>query len=136
METDEEKESNQAPLVRCLIIDENKDLIKYGISGNSLVFHFKRETYNKIDDFRYLRDFVIHLYKGDTFVPDVILGIDRYDKCHITSFDDNTFVVRFNAHNKKFYNHSETRFLRKDKIGNFVLGEQLPDESSDDSGDI
>ena len=103
--------------IKCLIVNNVKD---YGYSNNNLSFTFSEEFLNKIHDFKNLQDFIIHFYVFDSIADEVCIGVNRYEKCRIISFNDKNMHIVIKALNKKYFNMSELKLLRKDKIGNLL----------------
>ena len=107
--------------LRCLIINENDDLIDFGSNNNHrLRFHFLAENFKKCEEFRFLEKFNIHFYKADS-ISSIIIGVERYGECKVIEFDEIKYVMRVFYQTKNFYNNSQLKLLRKDKIGNFLL---------------
>jgi hypothetical protein len=106
---------------KCLVLKEGDDIKSYGFSKNGfdMVLSLSEHGFSKCENFFYIRDFIFHFYSLDMFGGDFV-GVYRYEKCEILNYDDKLNKITIRVYNKKFYNVSETKLLRKDKIGNIL----------------
>ncbi len=122
-----EEKKEAAKKIKCLTLNEPKDVQSFGSSDLSsktylLTFVLNDSAFKKCEELKYVKDFIIHYYIGDTFDTDMIIGVNRFELCSVSFINDTKNIVKIKASNKIFYNMSELKLLRKDKIGNFLLG--------------
>lgn len=128
-----DKEKEDARKTRCLMLNESKDILKYGSDNTSsklqtLTFYLNDNGFRKCVDFEYDIDFILHLYVVDSINTDIITGVDRFEKCNVVKFDKDKNIIKIKVYNKEFFNMSQLKLLRKDKIGN-ILSEIGENES-------
>ncbi len=120
-----EEKKEPAKKIRCLMISESKDVKAFGSSDvgskmRVLTLHFNDESFKKCEDYRFLNDFILHFYISDTLDIETVIGVNRFETCSITEYNEEKKIVKIKAYNIKFYNMSELKLLRKDKIGNLL----------------
>jgi hypothetical protein len=111
--------------IRCLMISESKDIKAFGSTdvGSKmcvLTLQFNDESFKKCDEYRFLSDFVLHFYISDTLDSETVVGVNRFDTCSVSEYNEDKKMIKIKAYNKKFYNMSELKLLRKDKIGSLL----------------
>ena len=113
--------------LKCLTINEYKEISKFGSKDSSatntvLTFYLKDSSMmHKFIEYRYLPEFILHYYVSDTMEPEIAVGVNRYEKCKIVEYNESKNLIKILSSNKKFFNMSELKLLRKDKIGNMLL---------------
>ncbi len=126
-------EKKQTQKIRCLMLNESKDILKYGSddSGSkiqNLTFHLNENGFRKCEEFEYDAEFILHLYVADSLDTEMIVGVDRFEKCSVVKFDKDKSIIKIKVYNKEFFNMSQLKLLRKDKIGNILseMGDDSP----------
>lgn len=116
--------------IKCMMLVENKDTISFGsstpltsakIPQSILTFLLNENSFKRCKIFRYSKDFILHYYITDTIDIDISVGVERYDNCNIIEFNESKKLLKIKASNKQFFNMSQLKMLRKDKIGNMLL---------------
>ena len=108
--------------LRCLVINDIVDINKYGLTNNNvLILLFKSESFKKCEEYRFNQDFNIHYYRADNIDETIIVGVNRYTNCNTIEYDEKKHIIRIRYTKMEFYNMSQLKLLRKDKIGNMLL---------------
>lgn len=109
--------------MKCLVINEINDTDYITRSEKLISIIFKSEkSFEKCIDFKYDNDFILHLYISDHITNDIIVGVVRYEKCRIINFNEKKLTIQIKGNNKQFFNNSQLKNLRKDKIGDLLDG--------------
>ncbi len=112
---------NNNKKTKCLVLKEDLDIKSYGVSNGALYLRLvDSDGFDKCRDFFYIKDFIFHYYANDFLDRAEFAGVYRYEKCEIISFSEHENSVTIKVNNKKFYNISEIKLLRKDKIGSLL----------------
>lgn len=127
-------DNKETKKTKCLTINETKDLKSFGASELTstcviLTFVLNDEAFLKCLEFKYIKDFILHFYISDTFDADIIVGVKRFEKCSIGEANEINKTIKITCYNKKYYNMSELKLLRKDKIGNLLSLDNKDDDA-------